>query len=63
MGHSWQNTAFSNSSVGEKGMRAAAQAMALTCLRIAENPDVLTKAWDELKKKNGGGYVLSLIHI
>ena len=34
---------------------AAAQAMALTCLRIAENPDVLTKAWDELKKKNGGG--------
>ena len=49
VGHSWQNTAFSNSSVGEKGMRAAAQAMALTCLRIAENPDVLTKAWVELK--------------
>ena len=60
VGHSWQNTAFSNSSVGEKGMRAAAQAMALTCLRIAENPDVLTKAWDELKKKNGGGYVCPL---
>ena len=60
VGHSWQNTAFSNSSVGEKGMRAAAQAMALTCLRIAENPDALTKAWDALQKKNGGGYVCPL---
>ena len=56
VGHSWQNTAFSCSSIGMKGMVAAAEIMALACLRTMEQPELLEKAKAELRQKNGGKY-------
>ena len=60
VGHSWQNTAFSCSSIGMKGMVAAAEIMALACLRTMEQPELIEKARAELLKKNGGKYVCPL---
>ena len=60
VGHSWQNTAFSCSSIGEKGMHTAAQVLALACLRIMDAPEVIEKARAELHKKNGGKYTCPL---
>lgn len=38
VGHSWQNTAFSCSSIGMKGMLRAAEAMTLAAIRTMEQP-------------------------
>lgn len=56
VGHSWQNTAFSNSRIGVKGMLTAAKAMALAAVRTLESPELIGAAKDELKQKNGGAY-------
>ncbi len=60
VGHSWQNTAFSGSDIGMKGMLKAAEIMALATLRTMERPEVLEKAKAELKRKNGGSYTCPL---
>ena len=60
VGHSWQNTAFSGSEIGMKGMLRAAEVMALSCIRTANSPELIEKAQAELKKKNGGRYVCPL---
>ncbi len=56
VGHSWQNTAFAASEIGNKGMRAAAEAMVLTCVRLLDDPDTVAAAKAELLLKNGGAY-------
>ncbi len=56
VGHTWQNTAFSCSPIGFKGMLKAAEVMTLTALRISEQPELIQKAKEELFKKNGGAY-------
>ena len=60
VGHSWQNTAFSGSDIGMKGMLRAAEVMALATLRTMERPDVMEKAKAELLRKNGGKYTCPL---
>ena len=54
--HTWQNTSFSNSDVGMKGMLAAAEVMTLACVKTMEQPELIEKAKAELIKKNGGSY-------
>lgn len=60
VGHSWQNTAFSCSQIGMKGMLRAAEVLVLAAIRTMEQPEVLEKARAELLKKNGGRYVCPL---
>lgn len=57
-GHSWQITASSGSSIGEKGMIFAARAMALLGLEVIEKPEILKKAKEEFDKMmNGKKYI------
>lgn len=60
VGHSWQNTAFSASSIGYRGMLTAAKVMALAAIRTMDSPEVMKKAKAELLVKNGGKYVCPL---
>ena len=60
VGHTWQNTAFSCSSIGFKGMIRAAEVMTLAAIRTMEQPELIEKAHKELLKKNGGKYVCPL---
>ncbi len=60
VGHTWQNTAFSCSSIGMKGMLRAAQVMALACARTMEQPALIEQAKREVAEKNGGRYVCPL---
>ena len=60
VGHSWQNTAFSGSDIGMKGMLKAAEVMVLATLRTMERPDIIEKAKAELLRKNGGQYTCPL---
>ena len=60
VGHTWQNTAFSCSDIGFKGMLKAAEVLALTAVRTVEQPELIKKAKKELLKKNGGKYVCPL---
>ena len=56
VGHSWQNTAFSCSKIGMKGMLRAAEMLTLATLRTMEQPELTEKAKEELKRRNGGKY-------
>ena len=58
--HSWQNTAFSCSTIGMKGMMSAAKVMALSCIRTLEKPELIKQAQEELHRKNGGRYTCPL---
>jgi len=58
--HTWQNTSFSCSSVGMKGMLKAAEVMTLACIKTMQQPELIEKAKEELKKKNGGSYLCPL---
>ena len=60
VGHTWQNTAFSCSAIGMKGMLRAAQVMALACVRTMEQPALIEQAKREVAEKNGGRYVCPL---
>ncbi len=59
-GHSWQNTAFSASEIGIKGMLRAAEVMTLSSVRTAQMPELIEKAKREVREKNGGRYVCPL---
>ena len=56
VGHSWQNTAFSCSDIGIKGMLRAAEVLTLAAVRTMEQPELIQKAREELRAKNGGQY-------
>ena len=60
VGHSWQNTAFSNSPIGDKGLLTAAKVLALAALRTMEDPSRIERAKRELFAKNGGHYTCPL---
>ncbi len=60
VGHSWQNTAFSGSEIGMKGMLRAAEIMTLSFVRTMDKPELIEKAKEELKRKNGGKYICPL---
>ena len=55
-GHSWANTAFGRTSIGHKGMLHAAKTMALAAVECVEHPEIVEKAWDELRKAQPEGY-------
>lgn len=52
-GHSWQVTACSGGSIGEKGMIFAAKIMALFGLRVLDNPSIYVEAKAEFDKAVG----------
>ncbi|MDR7871176.1 MAG: amidohydrolase [Tissierellaceae bacterium] len=56
VGHTWQTTGQSNSSIGYKGMLTAAKAMALSAIRTVRRPDVIQEAKEEVLKQNCGKY-------
>ncbi len=56
-GHTWQMTAQSCSSIGDKGTLTAAKALALAGIRAANNPDLLAKAKAEYKTLCPDGYI------
>lgn len=56
VGHSWQNTAFSCSEIGIKGMLRAAEMLCMGALRTLEQPELIDRAKEELRRKNGGSY-------
>lgn len=60
VGHSWQNTAFSCSEIGMKGMLRAAEILTLATIRTMEQPELIEKAKQELLAKNGGKYLCPL---
>ncbi len=60
VGHSWQYTAFSDSSIGFKGMLKAAEVMMLSCLRTMNDPELIEKAKKEVLEMNGGKYTCPL---
>lgn len=51
-GHSWQLTACSGHSIGEKGMLYGAQVMAASAVRLLEEPYLIEKAKDEFEKQS-----------
>ena len=53
-GHSWQITASTGSSIGEKGSTFAARVMALFGLEVIERPEILEKAKVEFDQMMGG---------
>ena len=55
-GHTWQMTAQSDSSIGEKGMLTAAKALALTAVRAAADPQLLEAAAAEWRQSCPDGY-------
>ena len=54
--HSWQSTAASGMSIGQKGMLVAAKTLALTALDLYKNPALIEKAHEEWLKKRGGNF-------
>ncbi|MBT9260160.1 MAG: amidohydrolase [Clostridiales bacterium] len=53
-GHSWQVVAQSGSSIGLKGMKAAAHILAEAGYELFTNPEVLRKAKEDFLKRTGG---------
>ena len=59
-GHTWQLAAQGGTSVGEKGMLAAAKAMAHAAVTVMQQPALLEKAKQEHQKTTGGRYVCAV---
>jgi len=55
-GHSWYVTGMCNSSIGDKGIIAAAETMALATIKAMNRPDALKAAREELIATTGGVY-------
>lgn len=54
--HSWQAVAAGGMSIGYKGMMVAAKTMALTAFDIYQKPEIIEKAWQELKERRGSDF-------
>ncbi|MBR2801230.1 MAG: amidohydrolase [Erysipelotrichaceae bacterium] len=59
IGHTWQNAGQSASPLGRKGLLRAAEAMALSALRMRD-PQLITEAKKATLARNGGKYVCPL---
>lgn len=51
--HSWQSTAASGMSIGHKGMFLAAKSMALTSIKLLQNPELIEQARREWEDRRG----------
>ena len=56
VGHTWQMTGQSLSSISNKGMLTAAKVMALSAVRTMGKPEVIQKAKEYVLKQNNGAY-------
>lgn len=56
-GHSWQNVSSGASSIGEKGLLFAGKILACAAIDLFENGEIIEKAKEELKSREGSGYV------
>ena len=56
VGHTWQMTAQSCSSLGHKGLLTAAKMLALCTIRTMQSPKTIAAAWEEFRAKTGGVY-------
>lgn len=54
--HTWQATACSGSTIGEKGALYAAKVLAGSAYDLLNKPDILKKIQDEFNKRNDGTY-------
>lgn len=54
--HTWQFTAQVGTTIGDKGAKAAARALAFACTRIYEDPTLVERAKAELLEETGGAY-------
>lgn len=54
--HSWQSTAASGMSIGQKGMLVAAKTLALTALDLYKTPALIEKAHAEWLQKRGADF-------
>ncbi|ONI42950.1 hypothetical protein AN396_01600 [Candidatus Epulonipiscium fishelsonii] len=57
LAHSWKATALSNSSINTKAIVCAAKAMALTAIKVYENPKLAEEMKAEHKRRIPDGYV------
>lgn len=48
--HHWAATAQAGMSIGTKGMLYAAECMALGCVKLLEEPEILRNAWEEHRR-------------
>lgn len=55
-GHSWFKTGQVATSIGQKGMLTAGKVIALTAVKMLENPDKIAAAKAEFLQKNNGRY-------
>ena len=49
--HHWAATAQAGMSIGEKGMIYAAECMAAGAYRLVTEPEILKRAWEEMKAR------------
>lgn len=56
VGHTWQMTGQSASSIAHKGLLIAGEVIALSCIRTMEQPELIEQAKAETLKKNRGHY-------
>jgi aminobenzoyl-glutamate utilization protein B len=55
--HTWQFAAQASSSIGHKGMLAAARVLALACIEAFLDPGIAERARTELRESEIGAYV------
>jgi len=60
-GHSWQNVACIGSSIGEKGILYAAEALAATTVELMENPVLVKEAKEDFDQRMKGRKYITLI--
>lgn len=55
--HSWQAIAAGGTSIGKKGMMVAAKTISLTAMHLFQNPEIMSKAKEELISQRGKKFV------
>lgn len=53
-GHSWQNVAQSGMGIGHKSLIFASKTIAASAIDLLTDPELLKKAWEELKERTKG---------
>ena len=54
--HSWQAVASGGTAIGAKGMRVAAEALAMTAVELLLDPDSIAAAREELERRRGADF-------
>jgi len=54
--HSWQAVAAGGTTIGKKGMITAAKTLALTAMKLIDNPQIVKQAKEEFYKNKGADF-------